>query len=149
MVREGGIHALIFSGWAVPHDAGVALWLLAVILQIQPLPLRGAVSTRITQDAVEGHNVAQSHLQRFILWKFLVLTPLRNHFAQLVESCIQALHPLPLSGIGCHSLPYHTPKLLKVSGITLRTQIHTGWCARLHLFCYMSKCDTAVLQWWR
>lgn len=130
MVGEGGVHALVFSGWAVPHDAGVALW-----LQVQPLPVRGAVFTRIIQDAVEGHDVAQSHLQGFILWKFFVLTPLRNHFAQLVESCIQALHPLPLSGIGCHPLPYHTLKLLKVSGITLRTHIHTGWRTRLHLFC--------------
>lgn len=138
MVGGGCVHALVFSGRAVPHDAGIAFWLQAVILQVQPLPVRGAVSTRIIQNAVKGHDVAQSHLQGFIFWKFLVLTPLRNHFAQLVESCIQALHPLPLSGVGCHPLPYHTLKLLEVSGITLRTHVHTGWCARLHLF-YVQK----------
>ncbi len=78
------------------------------------------MSAGISQDSVEGHNVAQGHLQRLIFGEFIVLTPLRNHFAEAVECGVQALHPLPLASVGRHPPPHGILKLLWVSGVQLR-----------------------------
>lgn len=70
---------LLSGSGVVPHEAGVVFRLHAVKLQVQPLPVRTSVPPGICQDPVEGHDVAEGHLQGFILGQLLVLAPLWDH----------------------------------------------------------------------
>lgn len=101
LVRKGGVSVLLSSRRVVR----VVFSLDAVKLQVQPLPVRSVVPPGIRQDPVKGHDVAEGHLQSFVLGQFFVLAPLRDHFTQAIEGCVQALHPLPLSRIGSHPSP--------------------------------------------
>lgn len=81
LIREGRVDVVLFSGRVVPHEAGVVFRLHTVKLQVQPLPVRSrVVFPGVCQDPVEGHDVAESHLQGFILGQFFVLAPLGDHF---------------------------------------------------------------------
>lgn len=80
LVREGRVDEVLVGGRVVPHEARVVLWLHAVKLQVQPLPVRSVVSPGFCQDPVEGHDVAEGHLQGFVLGQFFVLAPLGDHF---------------------------------------------------------------------
>lgn len=81
LIGEGRVDVVLLSGRVVPQEAGVVLRLHAIKLQVQPLPVRSVVSPGVRQDPVQGHDVAEGHLQGLILGQFFVLAPLGDHFA--------------------------------------------------------------------
>lgn len=80
LIGERRVDVLLSAWRVVSHEAGVVFRLHAVKLQIQPLPVRSVVPPGVCQDPVEGHDVAEGHLQGFILGQFFVLAPLGDHF---------------------------------------------------------------------
>lgn len=110
-------HIVLLSWGRVPHKTGIVLRLHTVKLQIQPLPMGGAVSPGVCQDPVEGHDVAEGHLQCLVFRQLLIFPPLRNHLPQPIKRRVQALHPLPLPGIGRHPPPCGALKLLRTLAV--------------------------------
>lgn len=80
LVRERGVDVVLSFRRVVHHEALVVLRLHAVKLQVHPLPVRSVVPPGICQDPVQGHDVAEGHLQSFIFGQFFVLAPLGDHF---------------------------------------------------------------------
>lgn len=117
LTGEGRVHVVLSTRSIVPHEAGEVVRLHTVKLQFQPLPVRSVVPLGICEDPVEGHDVAQSHLQRLVLGQLFVLAPLWDHFTQAIEGRVQTLHPLPLSGVGSHPSPRGRLVLLWALGV--------------------------------
>lgn len=127
---------LLSARRVVPHEAGVVFRLHTVKLQVQPLPVGSVVPPGICQDPVQGHDVAEGHLQSLILGQLLVLAPLRDDFTQPVEGCVQTLHPLPLPGVSSHPPPGCSLVFLWALGVWfgggLGPRVAAAGSARLH-----------------
>lgn len=117
VVRQRGLNEVLSRGGVVPQEAGVGLDLE---LQVQPLPVRSGVPPGVRQDPVQGHDVAEGHLQGLILGQLFVSAPLGHHRAQPVEGRVQTLHPLPLPGVGGHPPPRGDFVFLRSLGVRLR-----------------------------
>lgn len=117
------MHVLVFNRRAVPDstEALIVLWLHTVKLQVQPLSVGGFALLGVRQDPAEGHDVAEGHLQSLVLGQLLILAPLGDHFTETVKGCVQPLHPLPLTGVGCHPPPCGTIMLLWRSRLGIQT----------------------------
>lgn len=135
-IGEGGVDVGVLPCRAVvPHEAGVVFWLHAIQLQVQPLHVRSTLPPGVRQDPVQGHDVAEGHLQRFILGEFFVLAPLWDHFTQAVEGRVQTLHPLPLPGIGRHPTSRGGFEFLRRLGLRFRglgSRVGAALSTRLH-----------------
>lgn len=136
LIRERGDVRVLSCRAVVPHEAWVVFWLHMVKLQVQPLPVRTAVPSGVSQNPVQGHDVAEGHLQSFILGQFFVLAPLRDHFAQAIKSRVQTLHPFPLSSIGSHPTSRRRFVFLWRPGVGFRglgSRVGAALSARLHV----------------
>ena len=133
LVGEGGLDVLRLRWCVVPHQAWVSLGLNTVQLQVQPLAGVGRlVPPGVGQDTTEGHDVAEGHLEGLVFGQRLVLAPLGHHLAQAVEGRVQALHSLPLPGVGRHPAPGHRLELLRTAAVHLRAGVAAAGQSGLH-----------------